>query len=298
MSENTSKWLVGCGIGCGALILLVVIIIGVGYFLVKDTVEDFRDVEVSMEIIEDTYGIVEDFCPDPDGRIRPERVEAFLTVRDSTSWMRADMEHSLSTITRDIRRVEDEDKSFWGVLGIIRKGMGAIPRMADYYSTRNYTLLDEGMSLGEYYYIYVIVYYSYLGRLPEDGPEFQLMGGDESSGRSRWYQDDEDEEDRDRHEDDVREERRFRIIRNVRRMTLPMLRNQLAKLKEESSAQYSRIWRRALVAEIDAMEEDRDRLPWEDGLPSVIKNSLEPYRDRLVASYSELLNPLELMPED
>jgi hypothetical protein len=260
-------------------------------------VEDFRDVEVSMDVMEETYGDVEDFCPDPDGRIRPERVEAFLTVRDSTSWIRADMEHSLSTITKDIRRVEDEDKSFWGVLGIIRRGMGAIPRMAEYYSTRNYTLLNEGMSLGEYYYIYVIAYYSYLGRLPEDGPEFQMMGGDSDSGRSRWYRDDEDEEDRQRYEDDVREERRYRIIRNVRRMMLPMLRNQLAKLNE-SSTQYSRIWRRALQAELDALEEDRDRLPWEDGLPAVIKNSLEPYRNRLIASYSELLNPLELMPED
>ena len=55
-------------------------------------------------------------------------------------------------------------------------------------------------------------------------------------------------------------------------------------------------WRRALEAELDALEADRDRLPWQRGLPRVMDRSLRPFRERLEASYSDLMNPLEIGP--
>ncbi len=308
MSSTSSKWLMGCGIGCGVVILLIVIVVGVGYFFIRDTVKDFKETEASMDMMEDRYGDIRDFSPDPQGRIAPDRMEAFLSVRDSTAWLRDEMERSLQTISDDIHEVTDDNQSFWRVLGIIRRGVGAIPQVAEYYTTRNYALLDKDMALGEYYYIYTIAYYAWLKKMPEDGPDFRLMGDDER-GRYRWYEDDEfedegeaeaeaEEEDvRDRREDDVREERRYRIIRTVRRMVIPMMRNQLAKLEEDRSIRYSRSWRRSLENELETLREDRVRLPWEDGLPEVIASSFRPYRDRLEASYNQMLNPLELMTE-
>ena len=299
MSSTASKWLAGCGIGCGVIILLIIIVIGVGYFFVRDTVEDFKETEVSMEVLEDAYGSVRDFCPDPDGQIRPERVEAFLAVRDSTAWIREEIEQSLGKITDDVHRVEEEEKPFWRVLGIVRKAISTIPKLPEYYTSRNYALLNRGMGLGEYYYIYVVAYYSWLGKLPEDGPEFQMMGDDSGSRRNRWYRDeeeDQEEDDRDWQDDDVRENRRYRIVRNIHGMVLPMLRHQLEELREDTSTRYRRSWRRALEAEIEAMREDRERLPWQDGLPEVIEASLRPFRSQLEASYNVLLNPLELEP--
>ena len=297
MSSTASKWLAGCGIGCGVIILLIIIVIGVGYFFVRDTVEDFKETEASMEVLEEAYGKVRDFCPDPDGQMRTERVEAFLAVRDSTAWIRGEIEQSLGKITDDVHRVEEEEKSFWRVLGIVRKGISTIPKLAEYYTVRNYALLNRGMGLGEYYYIYVVSYYSWLGKLPEDGPEFQMMGDDSGSGRYRWYSDEEEEQEEDdryRRDDDVRENRRYRIVRNIHRMVLPMLRNQLEALEKEISTRRQRSWRRILEAEIEAMTEDRERLPWQDGLPEVMEASLRPFRNQLEASYNVLLNPLEL----
>jgi hypothetical protein len=297
MASTTSKWLAGCGIGCGVVILLIIIVIGVGYLFVRDTVQDFKETETSMEILEDAFGDVRDFCPDTDGRIRPDRLEAFLAVRDSIIWIRDEIEQSLGNITDDVHSVEEEDRPFWRVLGIIRKGVGAIPKLAEYYTARNYALLDEGMGLGEYYYIYAVGYYSWLGKLPEDGPEFQMMGDDGGYTRYRWEEDEEGET-RDWQSDDVREQRRYRIIRIVNRMVLAMLRNQLEKLEEQGAERYSRSWRGDLEAEIEALRNDRDRLPWKDGLPEVIQASFRPYRDRLEASYNALINPLEIMPNN
>ena len=49
--------------------------------------------------------------------------------------------------------------------------------------------------------------------------------------------------------------------------------------------------------EIEALEEDQNRLPWEDGLPREIRNSLDPFKSLLLESYNAMLNPFELIPE-
>ena len=292
MATNSSKWLVGCGIGCGVVILIGIILIGVGYLFVKDTVSGFKETEASMKAIEEIHGDVEDFCPEPDGMIPAERIEIFLAVRDSMEWVGEEMVETLGTLVQDIDEVERRDSPFWRILGIIRKGAGAIPQLAEYFNTRNERLLDEGMGLGEYYYIYVIGYYSWLGKSPSDGPDFPMMGGEEGRGYG-WRVDDDERE----AVEDVFEERGYRIRRRVRRMLLPMLRCQLEALQSDRSYRRMETWRLALEEEIEALEDDRDRLPWEDVLPAIIRDSLRPYRARLEASYNRLLNPLELQPD-
>jgi hypothetical protein len=150
---------------------------------------------------------------------------------------------------------------------------------------RNQALLDNEMGMGEYYYIYAIAYFSWLGKLPEDGPDFEVM---EEGGGSRLGEMDIEE---------IREERRDSMLRRLHRTLLPMLQNQLAKLAAAEPSDTPSEWRDLLEAEIKAMEEDRFRLPWEDGLPDVIKASLEPYRDRLEQSYNAMTNPFELTIE-
>ena len=94
----------------------------------------------------------------------------------------------------------------------------------------------------------------------------------------------------------IREERRYRIIKRINRMFLPMLRCQLEELTKRSSSEYQKSWKKALEFEITALESDRHRLPWQDGLPKVLTASLNPFRERLEASYSEMLNPVEINP--
>jgi len=71
----------------------------------------------------------------------------------------------------------------------------------------------------------------------------------------------------------------------------------LAVLEREAAADVSRDWKEALAAELEAMESDRYRLAWQDGLPEAIASSLKPYRDRLDSSYSRLMNTIEISME-
>ena len=137
------------------------------------------------------------------------------------------------------------------------------------------------MGLGEYSYIYVLAYYSWMGRSPADGPPFRLVG--DSREVRGWDEEHWGKVD----EFDVREDRMERMLRTVNRQVLPMLRNQLADLDAAGP------WRQALEAEIAAMEADPLRLPWADGVPEVIERSLAPFHDRLDQSYSEQCNALE-----
>ena len=43
------------------------------------------------------------------------------------------------------------------------------------------------------------------------------------------------------------------------------------------------------------MDDDRDRVLWQDALPAQIAASLEPYAERLEATYSPVSNPFELL---
>ena len=53
-------------------------------------------------------------------------------------------------------------------------------------------------------------------------------------------------------------------------------------------------WRTELAAEVEAMEKEPRRILWEEGLPPQLRESIEPFKDRLDASYGELMNVVEL----
>ncbi len=284
-SSSTKKWLIGCGIGCGVVIIIVVILLASGYFFVKNIVDEFKNTEAMTEVLTERFGRITDYCPDPDGAIRPERIEAFLSARDAFAPIRERIAKSLKTLSqrKDVDDVEvGKPRS---MLTMLRLGFGIIPQTAEFIKTRNEAFLGAGMGLGEYYYIYVVTYYSWMGKNPEDGPGFQIVGPNEERDLDYWDR------------EDSKEMRRERLLRRLNRMLLPMLHNQLEKLTEESEPKASEEWRQMLKKEIEALEQDKERLLWQDSLPEVIALSLNPYKDQLEASYNLMTNLLEVTIE-
>lgn len=284
-SSSTKKWLIGCGIGCGVVILIAVILLASGYFFIKNIVDEFKDTEAMTEVLTERFGRIPDFCPDPEGTIRPERIEAFLSARDGFAPVRERITKSMEALSRGRDKDEVEVEKPKSVLTMMRQGFGIIPQTAEFIKTRNEALLDSEMGLGEYYYLYAVAYYSWLGKAPADGPDFQIVGPDEEDDFVYWER------------EDSKERRRERLLRRLNRMLLPMLHNQREKLIAEGGAKASGEWQQILEREIEALEEDRERLLWQDSLPEVIEASLRPYRDRLEASYNPMTNPLEVMIE-
>lgn len=285
--STASKWLIGCGIGCGVVIILAIILGVSGFFFVKNIVQDFKETEILMDAITERYGKAEEFCPDPEGVIRPERLEAFLFVRRAMVPAAEELENSLNILSYDRREEEFEEEPSPGTLTKIRTGFRLAPQIAEFYRSRNQSLLEAEMGLGEYYFIYIISYFSWLGKSPADGPPFQIVS-DEDEGRSIVYR---------RRGRETIEDRLDYMLKRIRRQILPMLQNQYAKLTESDIPRAKESWRKLLAAEIDAMESDRFRLPWQDRFPEVLKASLAFFRKRLEDSYNSTLNPLEIVLE-
>jgi hypothetical protein len=284
--STTKKWLIGCGIGCGAVIVIIAILIASGFFFFKNIVDQFEDTEALMGTLVERYGRPRDFCPDPDGAINPDRVEAFLEARQAFSPVREKIASAFETLSEEEEDIEIEGARPRNVFKMLRLGFGIVPQIAEFIKGRNQALLDAEMGIGEYYYIYVIAFYSWLGNSPEDGPDFQIHGPEDEDSPFRYW-------DREAFQEDRGEWMR----RWIHRMILPMLLNQLEKLEEREAAVMPEEWRQALAEEIEAMRGDKERLPWQDGLPAVIETSLKPYKERLKTSYSAMTNPLELAIE-
>jgi len=295
MSNNTTKWLTGCGIGCAVIIAIVVLIIMVGYMFIKNAVNEFEETETSTELVEEKFGYADEYCPQADGKIDADRIETFLAVRDSMAGVSAELENTLHAIAGEIEKAENKENNPLNmVMKMIGKGIKAIPLIAEFYKERNYALLDADMGLGEYYYIYVLAYYSYLDKAPEDGPDFQLTG-DRKDGKNNWRFDD-SEENLEIYKTRVRKERREKVIKKINRLFIPMLSCQLKELEMSGSVTQKRSMKRKIENEIETLNENQDRIPWQDGLPEAIKLSFEPFKLRLNESYNEMINAVELNP--
>jgi len=275
MSAKARPWLIGCGIGCGlVLILLGVVAVG-GAFLVRDVVQRVEEIESAGDALETRFGSTADYHPAADGQIDPLRIEAFLDARALMAPVRAELEEDLA------RLAAAEEKGMAGsgesLLGLLSSGAGLLPGIFDFATARSQAMLDAGIGPGEYLYLYTLSYYVFLGRSAGDGPTFPLVSGaDDHRGHGDPFL--------------VREERLVAIRRRLNQRLLPILRNQLADARAAGAAGD---WRERLAREVEAMENSPRRLPWQDGLPPFMAEALEPFRDRLAASYSELCNPLE-----
>jgi hypothetical protein len=74
-----------------------------------------------------------------------------------------------------------------------------------------------------------------------------------------------------------------------------MLRRQLiAALEADVQGLDQDDLRDQLVTEIEKLEADSERLPWQDGLPPAVAASLAPFRDRLDAGFCRETAGLEL----
>jgi hypothetical protein len=275
---GTNRWLLGCGIGCGALILLGLLLAGGGYFFVRQQFGGIMEAEKSWERLVETYGEIEDYTPPADGIVPPERLELFLAVRDSLREGWGALVVALASFPTEAEL--EGKKDIRKVFEVIRSAGRLVAPIAGYVDRRNGLLLEAGMGPGEYTYLYCLCYHSFLGRAPDDGPVIHDDDRDQPlfdedgtfSGPETW--------------------------RRYRRFTRALLRNQLASLPQRTSDPDSAAWREELAAEIRRFGERPRTVAWEEGLPARIARVLEPHRARLEASYHPASNVFELTSEE
>lgn len=249
MAGSGRKWLIGCGAGCGALVLLfIVIFVGGGLVMLRP----MNEAVDAQKALTESFGPRDAFVP-PAGGITPDRMEAFLAVRDSL------MGHCarFRAIARRFDRMEELDreedastgealKAVGGLMGSIT---GMVAELGRFTRVRNEVLLEQGMGLGEYVWIYVLAYHTWLGHPP--GTSFEEDADGDLSRQER------------------------RVIRRL--MT-----NHAEALRESGLEDEAKVWEDEVVG----LERSERAVPFADGgLPEELTASFAPYRDRLEAAY-------------
>lgn len=243
-------------IGCGAAVLL-----GIGALVVL-TLAVMRPFDTAVddrEILDARYGSRADWVPPPDGSIAPDRIEAFLTVRRAVRPLCDEFTATEAQI-RSMQRFDGQEEVSRSevlreALATTRRAIGMGPLIGELYAIRNGALLEVGMGLGEYVWIYTLAYHDRLDGVSDPGTR---LFGDSQVDR--------------------------RVLEDLR----GMLERQAATADDPAT-------RGALEAEIAAMRSDPERLPWADGLPSTITDSLAPFRERLDSVYCDAAAPMELL---
>lgn len=250
MSESSGQWLKGCALGCGGLVVLFVLFI-VGMSVSMRTA--FNEAHADREILEQQFGEVEVFTPAVDGSVPRDRVEAFLAVRGALAEIHAeieDVDHEMADFEIVANREEPPLKETLPAVFRLTKSMMGLPFVfGEIERTRNRALVDAGMGLGEYAYIYVMAYHD---QELSDNSEANLFTASAANNRVRA---------------DLR----------------GMIERQLAAARAEGADEDLQA---ALAAEMDALAADDRRVPWQDGLPEQILASFAPRREAIDATYS------------
>jgi hypothetical protein len=272
------KWLVGCGVGCGLLILLVMALVAAGAASFRGFVSDIEGSEQSQERLDARLGSLNAYTPPPDAAVPPDRLDVFLAVRVQLQPWHATMTKHLTDFPR-----ADAGPASLGALQQLKvaTGMGRFFRdLGGYLQQRNETLMEHEMGLGEYFYIHTLVYHWWLRYDPIDGPE-RLYGLEHRDGVDIQFFDD------DSNFGESGSWRRYHAT--VRRM----LGRQLAVV-EADPGEAPTGWADVLTAELAALESDDRRMPWESGLPAHVTEQLEPHRDQLNGTYCPVTNVFDM----
>lgn len=284
MAGTGKKWALGCGIGCGVLLLIGALVVGGGIFAGKRIAGRADSIEESFKEVEARYGDPSRFAPPVDGRLSSARLEAFLAVRDDLTPTREKLADDFLIL----------DGKKGGTFDKVKAGIRFVPGLFDFIEDRNRILLDQGMGLGEYQYIYALVYYGVLHRDPGDGPGFAMSGDDDNPSDGGWrFESDLGSDD----EEDVRANRAREVRRVVNTFQAQATRNQLENLDTglgDTGDLDRDAWRAQLAAELESLEAEHLKFLWEDGVPDHIQGSVQMFLTRFEESYDPMTSILEM----
>jgi hypothetical protein len=156
--------MIGCGAGCGGFILLLILgsVLG-GIWMARP----MNDAVKSQEELTEAFGSRDSYIPGPQG-LTPDRLKIFLQVRHTLMINCIEF----ARIGEKFQAMEELDKqgdevpkgeAIKAVGGLMGSVMGLAAELGKFTQARNEALLAGGMGQGEYIWIYVLAYHSWLG---------------------------------------------------------------------------------------------------------------------------------------
>lgn len=271
MASTARKWLVGCGLGCGgAIVISIAAPLLFGLVAMRPM---NRAVDAQKELTA-AMGDRDSYSP-PAGVPAPERLEAFLAVRRAV----LPQCERFTKIAADFARMDElgaaSDKPgkgelFRAVTRLSGSVLGIVGDIGQLTEARNQALLDQKMGLGEYTWLYTLIYHSWLEH-PVPGVSHRRHGEDVEAGK----------EGQEKHVH----------VRRQRAALIGMMRRHAGALTAAGQAEQAQRWR----DEADRMEQKDADAPFADGgLPPEWAAAFAARGDELRATWCEPMAEYEL----
>ena len=251
MAGAGKKWLIGCGAGCGGFILLLILgsVLG-GLWMARP----MNDAVKAQQDLTEAFGTRDTYIPGPQGLTR-DRLKIFLQVRYSLMPNCAEF----ARIGKKFQAMEEIDKqgdevskgeAMKAVGGLMGSVVGLAGELGKFTQARNEALLAGGMGHGEYIWIYVLAYHSWLGHLPGTSFEPKDSGSDMSNSEKKTV--------------------------------LGMMERHVEALREAGLEDQAEIWEK----ELRSMERSEKGVPFRHGgLPAGLVAQLAPFEMKLEKVY-------------
>lgn len=284
--DRNSKILTGCGIGCGTVVVVLIVIGIIGYNFFSDKFEKLGEFEELTTSLQEKYENYDQYYPATNSLVTESQMEIFLEIRDSIYLRRDEFTNAMKELSERIHSNDtSENESFSGVLSIISTGLSTVPEISKFYMYRDRLLTKYNFEIGEYYFYYILSYYVSLKTDLADGPLFPIPGN--THGNDFRF-DGRQKHDNEEFINEVRESRADDISAKTNMFMSKIFTN----IVEKSAFSNKKI----IKEEIDKLREDRYRIPFDDSCPEFIKEFFDKYADKLQTNYVSYLNPLELNP--
>jgi len=269
MAEPRKKWLKLTGLGCGLLILLGVVLFG---GLLRSVSRGYRTAVASREILDKEYGDSATFTPERSGGIHPDRLRRYCAVRRALFPMCETVTAHQEAFQRMETHRTSEDPPPVDLLVDVARAARSVFSMGDefgeYLIKRNETMVDYEIGLGEYTWIYVLANYAW----QENQPVKIVPGQSRPS---------------------IFHARVFPEVREMIRRHIPVIEKAIPKSKpidrpalEEQLAAWTR--------ELEALDNDDQRIPFQDGLPAELEASMRSFRTQIKQAACPAAGELDL----
>lgn len=237
-----------CAIGCLVVGLLGILLIVGGAWL---TTRPFKKAIAAREELDRKFGEPEEWQPAADGVIAAGRIDAFVSVREAMM----PLCEEFAALGEQFARMDAMEESEVSSTEALREGLrtarmatGIGRTLGRHIKARNDALLAAEMGLGEYSWLYLVAYGG--GRLGSEFPEAGPFGEDAVSDAARQL-----------------------LVQQIETMR--------AELGDGVDGFDAVDWAAELEAEIGRLQEDPERMPWQEGLPAQLSGQLVENQVRL-----------------
>ncbi len=255
------KFMIGCGAVVGLILLLGLVS---SWILVRSLKSQLPMDELKKQQKElvQSYGSIDDYVPPLGGRFQPQRMECYLRVRENLPHDDTAFANAMDEVSRAEKSLDEAqglEKLKIG-LKMAKRGMGVARVATSYLATRDSLLIAEKMGPGEYLFITTT---AAVCDLQWDPPYCRKTV----------------------ERDSTQKEKLSEANAELRRA----LRRQLENARRELQAKDTRStgedqWLTELTDALDHGPIDHAYLPFQDGLPQSLQDSLQPYRERIEAT--------------